>query len=297
MKYASTSMLTDDIKKKIRQITIHTKRTLRGMLIGDTRSAQKGVGFEFDQLREYQVGDDVRCIDWNATSRTGSLLVKQYIEERSRTIFLAVDVSASSHFGSSVHTKKDRWNEIASILALVAGRGNDLIGLILFTDEVELYIPPRRGTAHVMTIIEHIFTYIPQRKKSSYMAVFSYLLKQRKKHALVFIVSDFIVQCEAEKQSSAPIKVIAATCDVVAVRYLDQREKRFVDVGVIELEDIETGHCISVDTQYLSPLWYEHRIAEQNRLFKKWRCGVIDLVDNRCMASDIVLFFKRRMQY
>lgn len=297
MKYASTSLLTDDIKKKIRQITIHTKRALRGMLIGDTRSAQKGVGFEFDQLREYQVGDDVRCIDWNATSRTGSLLVKQYVEERSRTVFLALDVSASSCFGSSAHTKKERWNEIASILALVAGRGNDLVGLILFTDQVELYIPPRRGTAHIMTIIEHIFTYVPQRKKSSYAAVFSYLLQQKKRHALVFVVSDFIVQNETEKESFVPIKAIAATGDVIAVRYLDQRERQFVDVGVIELEDIETGQCISVDTQYLLPRWYEQRIAEQNRLFNKWRCSVIDLVDNRCMTSDIVLFFKRRMQY
>lgn len=291
------SVLSDDTKRKMRQIAIHTKRQLRGMLVGDTRSAQKGIGFEFDQIREYQVGDDVRCIDWNATSRTGTVLIKQYTEERSRVIFLAVDVSASALFGSHEHTKRDRWNEIASVFALVAGRGNDLVGLILFTDTVELYIPPRRGAAHMMEIMEQLFSYVPRSKKTRYSTVFQYLLQLKKKQALVFVISDFIDQEEMQKEAVSYAKVASRMCDIIAVRCLDQRERSLVPVGFLHMEDIETGSMTLVDTRLIGQSWYEHRISEQNRQFRKWGMSMIDIVDTRCMVSDIINFFKRRMRY
>jgi len=149
--------LNADLRRKIRQIEIYTRRLLTSSLVGDSRSAVRGSGFEFDQIREYRAGDDVRFIDWNASARINELLVKEFIEERSRTIILCVDVSLSSFFGSGTADKKQTMAEIASVLALVAGRGKDRIGLMLFSDTVELYVPPMRGLHHTHRLIEHLF--------------------------------------------------------------------------------------------------------------------------------------------
>lgn len=184
--------LDKEILQKIKQIEIQTRRLLSGSQVGDYSSAQKGSGFEFDQIREYQVGDDVRFIDWNSSARSNKILVKQYIEERNRTIMLLVDHSESTFFGSSRFLKSQVIAQIASVLALVADYGKDHVGALLFTDEVTSVIPPKRGRQHVREIMGHVLS-TPAAGKTSLTCVLKRLIELQKRDAVVFIISDFMV--------------------------------------------------------------------------------------------------------
>src|SRR5579872_4207588 len=184
--------IAPSIATKIKQLEIFTRRLLNGALVGDSRSAIKGAGFEFDQIREYSFGDDIRFIDWKASARNDKLLVKQYIEERSRTIFLVVDVSRSSIFGSGLHNKQSRITELASVLALVAQHGKDRVGLLLFSDKVEAYIPPASSLHHIHHIMEQMLLFTSQRSETNISCALERLLSLKKSDAIVFLISDFI---------------------------------------------------------------------------------------------------------
>jgi len=290
-------MITKDILKKVRHIEIYTKRLLSGALVGDTRSAIKGSGFEFDQIRDYQMGDDVRFIDWKSSAKLDKLLVKQYVEERNRTIILAVDTSGSSLFTSSKLRKWDIFQQIAAVLTLVAEYGKDRASLLLFSDEVELFIPPGRERKHTHAIFQALFSHKPQpTKKTKIHAALKHLASLKRKDAVVFLISDFI-----DDQFEQLLPVVSRMYDLVAVRSLDHTECAFPSVGFLQVKDLETGqHCL-LDSRGRGCKALQKkmnmRLAEQNRLFKKYGIDCLDLVDHKSLMADIIRFFRRRMVY
>lgn len=289
--------INDDILRKIKQIQIYTKRLLRSSLVGDSRSAVKGTGFEFDQIREYQLGDDVRFIDWNASARMNKLLVKQYIEERSRTILLAVDVSASSFFGSAAQLKHDIMAQVASVLALVADCGKDRVGLLLFSDEVEHYIPPGCGTFHIRTIMEHVFGYKPKRRQTRIAIACEYLAQLKHKDAMTFIISDFI----DDTLKDSPLSLLAKLYDMVAIRCLDVNEVHLPAIGFLTIDDPETNERVVLDMRNRKKnsvhQFLKHRLAEQDKLFKQYGIDVVDVSPASPFIGEIIRFFRRRMRY
>lgn len=294
---AESSFLTSNILHKIRQIEVHTRRLLRSALVGDNRSALKGTGFEFDQIRAYQFGDDVRFIDWNASARTNSLLIKQYTEERSRTIILAVDISASTILGSDSSLKRDTIAQIASVLALVTSIGKDRVGLLLFAETVELYIPPARGQNHVHTIMKQVFGYRTEQSKTNITAALKKLAQLKYKDALVFFISDFI----DDTIDPTYVSCIAKRYDLVAIRCLDVREQTLPSIGFLPIQDRETGETLTINTHY-APLQKLHhfltdRIIQQNKLFKRHGISLLEVDNNDSFIGAIIRFFRQRMHY
>ncbi len=287
--------LSEEVRKKIRQIELHTRRLLRGALVGDSRSALKGTGFEFDQIREYQVGDDVRFIDWKASTRANTLLVKQYIEERSRTIMLAVDISASGIFGSVANLKQDTMAQVASVLALVADSGKDRVGLMLFSDTIEAYIPPARGRGHVQKLMATVFSYTPRHVTTNLTNVFKKFAELKYNDMVGFIISDFI----DETIDTAYVGPVCKKYDMVGIRCLDTHEHTLPSIGFIPIRDPETGEDIIIDlrnahhiTQFLSS-----RITEQNKTYKRYGMELLDVKNNDEFVGDLIKFFRRRMRY
>lgn len=285
--------IASDVQKKIKRIELFTKRLLSGSLVGSSRSAIKGLGFEFDQIREYQVGDDVRTIDWNASARMNTMLVKQYIEERSRTIIVVVDVSRSMLFGKDAEGKYERVAWIACILSLVATYGSDRVGCLLYADDVELYIPPGSGQTHVHRIMQTLFEYTPHKKTTTISVALKHLLGPQHKRSMVFLISDFIDDSLEQYLAQA-----AKRHDIIAIRCLDTYECVLPSFGLFSVADQEDGSAGMLDlyTQDTNALLAQ-RLAEQNALFK--RCG-ITCVDNRkgdAFIGELVSLFRRRMQY
>lgn len=284
--------LTQEVLNKIKQIEIQTRRLLSGTQVGDYSSAQKGSGLEFDQLREYELGDDVRFIDWNASARTSKVLVKQYIEERNRTIILLVDQSASTFYSSEIYLKSDLIAQVASVLALVADYGKDHVGALLFSDQVKQVIPPRSGRKHVHSLMESFFSKQPSGKTSLKNAL-ERLIAMQKKDAIVFILSDFL-----DTDYENLLKIAAKKFDVVAIRCLDQLETHFNIAGFLTIEDPETHQQVTINTA-AKPL-HNFLEQEQQAVGANLRaCGVelIDIQTSRPFIPDIIRFFKRRMMY
>jgi uncharacterized protein (DUF58 family) len=288
--------ISPEITQKIRQIEIQTRRLLTGSLVGDNSSAQKGSGFEFDQIREYQLGDDVRFIDWKSTARMNKLLVRQYIEERNRTIILAVDVSPSTLFSSSNHLKYDVISQIASMLALVADYGKDAVSLVLFSDHVELAIPPARGRMHALRIVEALLTHKQQtQQKTSISCALDYVTKLHRKDAIVFLISDFVDAHDFERS----LRMAAAQNELVAVRCLDANETTFPPVGFIEIHDTETGDVCTINTRNNAAFAHalSERLQMQKNLFKRYGVDTLDVMTHAPFISDTIKFFRRRMRY
>jgi uncharacterized protein (DUF58 family) len=286
--------LSPDIIAQIKQLEVQTRRLLNGSMSGDSRSAVKGSGLEFDQIREYQQGDDVRFIAWGASARMNKLLIKEYIEERSRTIILTVDVSGSRMFSSSSVLKSDLYAQIASVLALVATYGKDNVALILFSDEIECYIPPARGYFHTRYIMETVFSYQPQRRGTNIGVALEHLAKLKRKDAMAFLISDCI-----DEGFDRPLARVAAEYDMVAIRCLDKLENDFPSVGFITIEDIETGAHGQIDTRYAGHVHQllQQRKVDQDQLFKKYGVDVLDINGDRPFIGELIRFFRRRMLY
>lgn len=282
---------------KIKQLEILTRRLLNGALVGDSRSAIKGSGFEFDQIREYSFGDDIRFIDWKASARNNKLLVKQYIEERSRTVFLAVDVSASSMFGSGIINKYNRIVELASVLALVAQHGKDHVGLLLFSDIVEEYIPAGSSLQHVHRILDRILSFTPKQSKTNITQALQHLLAIKKSDAIVFLISDFI-----DENMDTYLAQAARKYDLIAVRCLDANEKTMPSVGFITVQDVETGDLVDLDLRgaYHTDIkrFLAGRIEQQSKLFKRRGVDLVDIAPERDdYIAEMVKLFRRRMGY
>ena len=291
------SVIKTDVAAKIKQLEILTRRLLNGALVGDSRSAIKGSGFEFDQIRDYSFGDDIRFIDWKASARNNKLLVKQYIEERSRTIFLAVDVSQSSIFGSGTINKFNRIVELASVLALVAQHGKDHVGLLLFSDKIEEYIPAGSSLQHVHRILDRMLSFTPKQSQTNITHALQHLLTIKKSDAIVFLISDFI-----DESLDTYLAQAARKYDLIAVRCLDTNEKAIPAVGFITIEDLETRELVELDLRGIHnndvKRFLVARIEQQNKLFKKRGVDLVDIAPERHdYVAEMVTFFRRRMMY
>lgn len=289
-------MLSKDVLSKIRLIEIETRRLLSGSFVGDYSSAKKGSGFEFDQIRDYQMGDDVRFIDWKSSARANKLLVKQYIEERNRTVVIAVDISASSFYAISDRFKIEVLNEIAAVLALVADYGKDKACLMMFSDHVEVFLPPASGRAHIHKIMEKLFTHKPKSQETNINCVFDMLSRIARKDSIVILLSDFISEISEKKLSIA-----SRIYDLVAIRCLDAGEHSIPSVGLFSLEDIESGKSVLIDTRRSGEIlindFLQERAKKQEGIFKKFGIDLLDVTTQKPYVSDMIFFFRRRMIY
>lgn len=234
-----------DILKKVQHIQIVANRTVNDMFAGQYKSVFRGRGMEFDEVRLYQPGDDIRTIDWNVTARTGDCFIKRYCEERELTVLFVVDISASGIFGSSDHSKLDLVIEIAAMLMFSALKNNDKVGLITFCDEVIEFIPPRKGKGHVLRMIRQLVDVHPVSRETRFDTALEFLNRVQKRRAVVFLISDFL--------GELPRKTLAISNrrhDLTAITVSDQREQALPDVGFVSLRDAETGETIEVDTRH-----------------------------------------------
>ena len=237
-------MLPKEIIDKVRRIEIRSRQIVTEMFAGEYHSAFKGSGMEFAEVREYLRGDDIRTIDWNVTARVGSPYVKIFEEEREQTVMLMVDASRSGSFGSFQQMKGEVGVEISALLAFAAVNNNDRVGLIIFTDVVEVFIPPEKGRKHVLRVIRELLYFEPKGARTDLAGALDHLIKVLRRRSVVFLISDFI-----DKEFSRVIQQVRRRHDLVAVSLWDPRERILPDVGFINLEDAETGEQIVVDTR------------------------------------------------
>ena len=293
-------MIPKDLAKKIRYLEIYTSKAVNDILAGEYSSVFKGRGMEFDEVREYAAGDDIRTIDWNVTARTGHPYVKRFVEERELTIMFLVDLSASGTFGSVERTKNETAAELCALLSFSAVKNNDKVGLIVFTDTIEMFIPPRKGVAHVLRLIRELLYFKPRQVRTDIVAALDYLGRVTHKRCVTFLISDF----ESEG-FDRPLRVLGKRHDLIAVSISDPREMQMVDVGLIELEDAETGERVLIDTgsEAVRKEYAQLGRVRSDRLHSLFRSVNIDHVEimtGRDYVKDLVKFFRgreRRMQH
>lgn len=238
-----------EIFDKVRQIEIRTHRHARDTFAGQYHSVFKGRGMDFDEVREYVAGDEIRSIDWNVTARTGRPFVKKYTEEREQTLLLLVDLSASGDFGSRDQTKRERAAEVASVLAFSAIRNNDKVGLVLFTDRIEEFLPPRKGRRHVLRVVREILFCAPRGRGTDLGKALRFAHQVVRRQAIAFLVSDFIGgPAEDAAELERTLQLVHRRHDLVALRISDRRETELPDIGEVSLEDAESGAQFVVDT-------------------------------------------------
>lgn len=287
-------MIAEEILKKVRRIEIISRKSSKEIFAGEYHSAFKGRGMEFYDVREYSPGDDIRFIDWNVSSRMGKLYIKQFVEERELTVILAIDLSASLGFLSRNKSKKEIIAEISAIIAFTATLNNDKVGLLIFTDKIERFIPPKKGKTHLLRIIREILTLEPESKGTAIENGLVYLNKVLKKKAIVFLVSDFI-----DSGFTQSLKIAARKHDLIALKITDLREKELPGAGMFLLKDHETGEEFFVD--FASPRTRElfledHRKNETELLdlFKKYKVDFISFEDETNFEKPLFDFFMER---
>ena len=239
-------MLSPEIIKKIKKVHLRTGRMVDTIMAGQYRSIFRGAGIEFEEVREYTPGDDVKSIDWKVSARMGRPFIKRYREEREQVVMLLVDMSASGRFGTTDSIKRETAAEIAAILAFNAIRNNDKAGAILFTDQVERYIPPKKGSAHVWRLIREIFTFEPNHSGTDILAAVDFLARVCRKRSVAFLVSDFLVE-SFDRQTTLRIRSAARKHELVSVLISDPGEFRLPEGGIVALEDLETGRVRYLD--------------------------------------------------
>lgn len=240
-----------EILKKVRQIEIRTKRLVNDSLAGEYHSVFRGRGMDFDEVREYMPGDEVRTIDWNVTARAGRPFIKKFTEERDLTILLLVDLSASGNFGSAAQSKRELAAELASVLAFSAIRNSDKVGLILFTDVVEQYIPPKKGRRHVQRVVREILYFQPKRRGTDVAHALDFANSVTSRRAVTFVLSDFELSGDSDKALAGLRRAMRQTNrhhDLIAVNIQDPHENMLPDVGVLSIEDSENGEMLELDT-------------------------------------------------
>ncbi len=287
-------MIPKELAKKIRYIQIRTSKTVNDVMAGEYKSAFRGSGIEFDEVREYQPGDEVRSIDWNVTARQGRPFVKRFHEERELTVIFMVDLSASGQFGSAQHSKNDLAAELCALLSFSAVKSNDKVGLILFTDRIERFIPPGKGITHAMRIIREVLGFLPNGKETNIPDALDFLVKVIRKRAVVFLISDFLGE-GFEK----PLRMASRRHDLIAVSVSDTRERSLPNVGLLELEDAETGECILLDTGSAKVRKEYARLAGQQQsslrsTFRSMDIDQLDIQTNQDYQNALATFFRRR---
>ena len=287
-------MIPKEILKKVKRIEITTKGMVNDVFSGEYHSVFKGRGMEFSEVREYQVGDDIRTIDWNVTARMGHPYVKIFEEERELTVMLLVDVSSSGNFGTYERMKGEIAIEICALLAFSAIKNNDKVGLIIFTDGIEKFIPPKKGKSHVLRVLRELLYHKPQGTQTDISNALEYLNRISKRRSVVFLVSDFI-NAGYEKA----LQIANRRHDMVAITVTDPRELQLPDVGFIELEDAETGEIVLLDTSYsevrsVYAKQSSQDIMSRNKLFKSINVDHIDIQTDRPYIDPLIKFFRMR---
>lgn len=287
-------MISKDILKKIQQIQIHTRRLVDEAFVGEYHSVFKGRGMEFEEVREYQPGDEIRTIDWNVTARMGRPFVKRYVEERELTVMLLVDVSASGNFGSVRHLKNEIATEICALLAFSAIKNNDKVGMIMFTDKIEKFLPPKKGPKYVFRVIRELLCSKPSGRGTDISVALEYLKKISSRRAISFVVTDFL----ADNYEHA-LRIANKKHDIICVTVVDPREQELPDVGMVELKDAESGETLLLDTS--NPLARKEFGAlankvqqERSRLFRSMGIDEIVINTGKHYVEPIIRFFRIR---
>ncbi len=284
-----------ELFKKIRKIEIKTRGLTRNIFAGEYKSSFKGLGMAFSEVREYQFGDDIRNIDWNVTARFNSPYVKIFNEERELTVLLLIDVSGSQKFGTNFQSKRDLITELSSLLSFSAITNNDKIGVILFSDKIEKFITPKKGTSHILRIIRELIEYEPESKGTNIQQALEFTLNAIKKRATIFVISDFISEINFEK----PLSIISQKHDTILVKVSDRHEKQMPPLGLVDFIDPETGEYLLINTSSKKFIEdYEKWVAENNKILdflsKKYSIDLIELITGEDYIKPIQKFFKQR---
>jgi len=287
-------MDTKELLKKVRKIEIKTRRLSDHIFGGEYHSTFKGRGMTFSEVRQYQFGDDVRNIDWNVTARYNEPFVKVFEEERELTLMLMVDVSGSELFGTGEQFKKEIITEISATLAFSATQNNDKIGLILFSDVIELYIPPKKGRSHVLRIIRELIEFEPKSKKTNISEALKFLSNVMKKKAIVFLLSDFMAD-----DYEQTLKIVGKKHDLTGIRVFDKREEAIPNLGLVQMEDAESGELMLVNTQSKKVRqqysnYYNERVEYFQNTFTRSGAGIINSRVDESYVKKLLGYFKRR---
>lgn len=287
-------METQELIKKVRKIEIKTRGLSNQLFSGEYHTAFKGRGMAFSEVREYQSGDDVRLIDWNVTARSGDAYIKIFEEERELTTMLLVDVSGSKIFGTGDQSKKDLITELSAVISFSAIQNNDKVGVIFFSDKVEKYIPPKKGKSHILRIIRELIEFEPESKKTNIGAALEFFTSVVKKRAIVFLMSDFI-----SPQFENPLRIVAKRHDLVAVKLYDEKENHLPNIGLVNVEDSETGKTMWIDTSDKKTIAkFEKERSDYNfkleSLLMKNKVDIIKLRTDESYIIPLRQFFKNR---
>lgn len=289
-------MISRELVKKLKKIEIYTSRLANDQLAGSYHSVFKGRGMAFSEVRQYQPGDDVRFIDWNVSARMNDTYVKVFTEEREMTVMLLVDLSASGRFGSTDKPKIETVAEVAALLAFSAIKNNDRVGLILFTDQVERFVPPKKGRSHVMRVVTEILNAEPKSEGTDLGVALDLLGGVGKRKTVAFLISDFIAE-HYEK----PLKVVSAKHDLIPIQIVDPREDELPDVGLALMEDLETGDLVEIDTSSLSvradyAREMQRQRASREHLFRRLQLDHITVSTDRDFVKPLTELFRMRQR-
>jgi uncharacterized protein (DUF58 family) len=287
-------MIPKELIDKIRRIQIYTSRAVNASFAGQYESVFKGRGMQFDEVREYMPGDDIRTIDWNVTARTGKPYIKRFVEEREMTVLFAVDLSASGDFGTVNKAKNELAAEFCAVLAFAAAKNNDKVGLLIFTDQVELYIPPKKGISHMLRLVRELLYFKMSKRKTDISQALDYLGRVVRKRATVFLVSDFI-----ETGFKKTLGLLNKRHDVIAVSVRDQAEIALPGIGLVEFADAESGEVILIDTssrqfrdKYSNTC--AQRFNELKNMLRTINVDCISINTDKSYIQDLVSFFHMR---
>jgi|SRR5690625_1148237 len=287
-------METKELLKKVRKIEIKTRRLSNHVFGGEYHSAFKGRGMTFSEIRQYQFGDDVRNIDWNVTARYNQPYVKVFEEERELTLMLAVDISGSQFFGTRSHFKREIITEIAATLAFSATQNNDKVGLVLFSNQIELFIAPKKGRSHILRIIRELVEFKPQSQQTDISKTARFLQNMLKKQAIVFLLSDFM-----SDDYEQAIKVLGNKHDLTGIRVFDRREVNIPNLGMVNMLDAETGELMLVNTGSAAvrrnyAAHYHQRVDYFTKTFQTSNAGILNIQTDQDYVKKLLGYFKRR---
>ena len=289
----------NDILRRVRKIEIKTRGLSNEIFAGKYHTAFRGRGMSFSEVREYRAGDDVRDIDWNVTARSSKPHIKIYEEERELTMMLLVDVSGSRMFGSTERMKKNVITEIAAVLAFSAAQNNDKVGCIFFSDKVEKFIPPKKGKSHILMIIRELISFEPESSRTAISEAVRYLTNVNKKRCTTFILSDFMNAPRDKAPLEDALKIAGSKHDLVGIRVYDRREAELPDVGIVELQDAETGGRVWLDTssrsvrEHYARSW-EERNEAINELLRRNRIDTAMISTDGDYVAELIILFKKR---
>lgn len=287
-------MIPKEILKKVKRIEITTRGLVNDVFSGEYHSVFKGRGMDFAEVREYVVGDDIRTIDWNVTARMGHPYVKIFQEERELTVMLMVDVSSSGDFGTYQQMKGEIATEICALLAFSAIKNNDKVGLIIFTDQVEKFVPPRKGRTHVLRVLRELLYHQPRSNRTDIAGALEYLNRVTRRRSVVFLISDFL-----SEGYEKPMQIANKRHDLVAITITDPRELELPDVGFIELEDAETGEIVLLDTgdpavRTLFARQADERRQKRQKMFRTMNIDSVDIYTDQPYIEPLYRFFRMR---